>query len=134
MKQQSLSSEQSALLRYGRLSAPFRGLLQLFALCGGLSRSLLPELVRQLGIPAPRGRNWLGTDLRSAEHTLLQLKLIDTRGRCCRELEHRLALEAAPFAGELLQGARLFMREMVGPIAKYGRHGAALSRRRLSKR
>ncbi len=103
---QPSSFEQTAISRYLRLSAPFRGLLQLFALTGGLSRSLLPELVRQLGIPAPRGRSWLGTDLRSAEHSLLQLKLIDTRGRCCRELEHRLALDAVSLAGAALNTAQ----------------------------
>lgn len=100
------SKNQSPLHRYLRLSASFRGLLQLLALTGGLSRSLLPDLIRQAGIPAPRGRNWLGTDLRAAEHALLQLDLIDARGRCCRELEHRLALEAAPLAGAALDAAR----------------------------
>lgn len=103
---QNVSAGESAFSRYARLTPPFRMLLQLFALTGGLSRSLLPELIRELGIPAPRGRNWLGTDLRSAEHSLLQLKLIDARGRCCRELEHGLALEAAARAAQALPIAR----------------------------
>ena len=41
--------------RYVELSEPYRLLLQLKAVTGGFSRSLLPECLREAGVQPPRG-------------------------------------------------------------------------------
>ena len=44
--------------RYVELSEPYRLLLQLKAVTGGFSRSLLPECLREAGVQPPRGQVW----------------------------------------------------------------------------
>ena len=47
--------------RYVELSEPYRLLLQLKAVTGGFSRSLLPECLREAGVQPPRGQVWTRT-------------------------------------------------------------------------
>ena len=62
--------------RYVELSEPYRLLLQLKAVTGGFSRSLLPECLREAGVQPPRGQVWNAGDIRTALHTLRQMGLI----------------------------------------------------------
>lgn len=45
---------------------------------GGLYRSLLPEILKQLDVAPPTGQVWTATAVRSTEHTLQTLGFLDT--------------------------------------------------------
>ena len=71
--------------RYVELSEPYRLLLQLKAVTGGFSRSLLPECLREAGVQPPRGQVWNAGDIRTALHTLRQMGLTDDKDRVVAE-------------------------------------------------
>lgn len=79
--------------RYVELSEPYRLLLQLKAVTGGFSRSLLPECLREAGVQPPRGQVWNAGDIRTALHTLRQMGLTDDKDRVVAEFEHDLCIE-----------------------------------------
>ena len=76
--------------RYVELSEPYRLLLQLKAVTGGFSRSLLLECLREAGVQPPRGQVWNAGDIRTALHTLRQMGLTDDKDRVVAEFEHDL--------------------------------------------
>ena len=80
--------------RYVELSEPYRLLLQLKAVTGGFSRSLLPECLREAGVQPPRGQVWNAGDIRTALHTLRQMGLTDDKDRVVAEFEHDLCIRA----------------------------------------
>lgn len=119
--------------RYEDLSEPYRALLRLRALTGGLSRSLLPECLRESDAPAPRGRMWNAVDIRGALHALRGLGLLDERERVVPELEHELAVEGlrdmAPAVRRVLRrGTGIHTAALRMRLAAYERDAAAFRR------
>ena len=119
--------------RYEDLSEPYRALLRLRALTGGLSRSLLPECLRESDAPAPRGRTWNAVDIRGALHALRGLGLLDERERVVPELEHELAVEGlhdmAPAVRRVLRrGTGIHTAALRMRLAAYERDAGAFRR------
>ena len=112
--------------RYVELSDAYRLLLQLKAITGGLSRSLLPECLREAGVPPPRGQVWNPGDIRSAFATLRRIGLTDDKERVVPALEHDLSLEGlkrmAPAVRRVLdRGAGIHTTALRLRIAVYER-------------
>ena len=112
--------------RYVELSEPYRLLLQLKAVTGGFSRSLLPECLREAGVQPPRGQVWNAGDIRTALHTLRQMGLTDDKDRVVAEFEHDLCIEGlqrmAPAVRKVLErGAGIHTAALRLRLAVYER-------------
>lgn len=122
--------------RYVELSEPYRLLLQLKAVTGGFSRSLLPECLREAGVQPPRGQVWNAGDIRTALHTLRQMGLTDDKDRVVAEFEHDLCIEGlqrmAPAVRKVLErGAGIHTAALRLRLAVYERDLKAYERARL---
>ena len=122
--------------RYVELSEPYRLLLQLKAVTGGFSRSLLPECLREAGVQPPRGQVWNAGDIRTALHTLRQMGLTDDKDRVVAEFEHDLCIEGlqrmAPAVRKVLErGAGIHTAALRLRLAVYERDLNAYERARL---
>lgn len=122
--------------RYAELSEPYRLLLQLKAVMGGFSRSLLPECLREAGVRPPRGQAWNAGDIRAALHTLHQIGLTDGKDRVVAEFEHELCMEGlqrmAPAVRKVLErGAGIHTAALRLRLAVYERDLRAYEKARL---
>ena len=122
--------------RYVELSEPYRLLLQLKAVTGGFSRSLLPECLREAGVQPPRGQVWNAGDIRTALHTLRQMGLTGDKDRVVAEFEHDLCIEGlqrmAPAVRKVLErGAGIHTAALRLRLAVYERDLKAYERARL---
>lgn len=122
--------------RYVELSEPYRLLLQLKAVTGGFSRSLLPECLREAGVQPPRGQVWNAGDIRTALHTLRQMGLTDDKDRVVAEFEHDLCIEglqrmASAVRKVLERGAGIHTAALRLRLAVYERDLKAYERARL---